>query len=226
MSTYFAGSYWGDRPVTAGEAAATLTGWLTTLAGLHPALARWGTKGMSPTDGTPVPARTPVLAELLLAGRSRRDTTNEVMPELGFRVALWNGDLSVPVSFHAQCGIHAGVPAICNSAGISLPTYAEAPGLTGPGLVSAAMHATIEAWRPDSALYIGTGDRARQAKENLDPRLGWYTYRADPNWIDTTQLPPQVRTEAIADGLAVLAGPDPVTADHELLGRIRAAIQD
>jgi hypothetical protein len=137
-----------------------------TAVALEPALREWFLK-----DSTPVSARTRVrtdpasIAEAL--STNRRDVDDSVIPELGYRLSIWNG---ADVSFEATIG--ASNARVGNAAVLSIVDGVVT--LNGEQW-RALLEAAVSAFEPDHGVVASQ----KQLLASDDPNpwaLGWFTY--------------------------------------------------
>jgi hypothetical protein len=124
MSTvpYYIGAYWGVRPENCEACTKRVTAALCAISHVDDQFCRWFRLGRSRKDALkrPVQLEKSVIGSLLAKGVNRRDSDKKAIPELGFRLALWNGGTDgKAASLSFQCGVHA--PRLSNAAVLNLP---------------------------------------------------------------------------------------------------------
>jgi hypothetical protein len=154
------------------------------------------------------------LREELLANRSRRDSDNSVIDELGFYLAMWTGhneEEAGAVGFH--CGSYAA--RISNSAFVSCPTAgprAQPYLREGPTLETLKLIARC--WEPDWGICASS--EFRRELEKIRPRSApfpaWMLYLSESRG-PIPPLPPPSRIVAV-DGLGSII----VTRPERLTG--------
>jgi hypothetical protein len=212
---FYAGAYWGPRAESSAECAARLEACLTGLGGSHELLARWYRKGRtrSAASGQPVDIDREVLEAMLAAGRGREEVGGEVIPELGFSLALWNNN-PVAASLSALCGASPATPSIMNSFVLTLPAGSgAAAGLYDAGVAAGILRSVVEAWRPRWATFASHAMRTRQGGA-APPVVGWQTFVETP---PPSPPPPGLHLEELDRGVVVTAGPDPLHVPDDQL---------
>ena len=164
------GVYWVARREPREEAAKRLSHFLGSLtAGAHePALREWFLKG---SDGASVRTRLPTDAASIAAvlSTNRRDVDGSVIPELGFRLSIWNG---ADVSFEATIGSSSA--RVGNAAVLSFVDGALA--LNGEQW-RALLEAAKSAFEPDHGVVAS--QKQLQASDDPNPwASGWFTYNS------------------------------------------------
>lgn len=153
MKTYIAGAYWGSRKEPIVECAQRVCNFFEKLSKISEQLDGWRAKGRSrKTADNNIVLSSHSLDQIvaqLKAGLNTKDVdANEVIPELGFRLGLWNGlssDLEA-LSLSVLCGAHSNVRAFENNA---LITPLLGLDFTDEGLVRDLASAFVHAWAPD-----------------------------------------------------------------------------
>src|SRR5215510_5513523 len=90
---YYIAGYWGRRRATVDDCAAKATEFLESLAEIEETFRTWFHTADSEEEALSRPFRIDQasLREELLASRSRRDSDNSIVEELGFNLAMWTG---------------------------------------------------------------------------------------------------------------------------------------
>ena len=164
----FVGAYWPQRQESREQAAERIARCLNLLSSRDPALATWFMKSRKkPAAAVPLHPGPQAVASHLKV--NRRDVGRDVMAELGFSLAAWNGsDVSLDVT------IGAVSPFVLNSAVLSFrgasPTSRRAPG-DWRDLIDAA----IDAFDPEHAVVTST-DLLTRKKAPKPWHVGWLTY--------------------------------------------------
>jgi hypothetical protein len=107
---FYVGIYWPARREPLSQCTKRVGTALRELAKVDGRLSRWFRKGWTRAQALKheLSMDDASIAKLLLDGRNRRDDNNEVIEDLGFAAALWNGAGSgneVSISFH--CGSYS-----------------------------------------------------------------------------------------------------------------------
>lgn len=113
------GGYWGPRKESKVVCAGRISRHLFTLGLRDHRLKTWFPKGYSATVSGP-----PVLLDAITIESQlepNKKSTGEEIPELGFRVALWNGDQEFGVSYTCTCGGDTDIGP--NSVVVRLPKF-------------------------------------------------------------------------------------------------------
>src|SRR5580658_6009481 len=119
----FVGVYWGDRREKVAQCTDLLERHFATLAKASENLSHWyhggrrrATPDMLVDTGSPE-----ALAELLKRGVNRRDIDLQIMPELGFRMGLWNGGArGWSAGTSVTCGLYSKNKNLSNSANLNV----------------------------------------------------------------------------------------------------------
>ncbi|WP_206779109.1 Imm52 family immunity protein, partial [Frankia sp. CpI1-P] len=205
--------------------AVRLAGCLGQLGAAHPALATWFRKGRTKAaaSGNPVSTSVDSLESMLKAGRNRTDFGGHVIPELGFRVSLWNKSPE-PASFSAHCGANPETNSIKNSFLLKLPEPSESTaGLYDPHTARGLFRAVVEAWRPEWATF--TSHSMREAHENPPGQLvgGWLTYLSGtPGTLATRDS--RLSFERFAGGDLIITGTSPLHVSEAQLSAVNTLL--
>ncbi|MEP4192596.1 MAG: Imm52 family immunity protein, partial [Sneathiella sp.] len=153
MDTYLAGAYWGPRKETVWECAERTSAFFKKLALLSDDLAHWRLRDRSKKQkaGSSImdPNAMGQITEQIKSGTNRKDMGDkEVIPELGFRLGLWNGKSSTQemLSLGIQCGAYSGTGMFSNTANISPLLSFD---VSNEDTVRKFSEAFIDAWEPD-----------------------------------------------------------------------------
>ena len=177
---FYLGAYWGARQESLDACAARLAALAKSLAGLHEDLSTWYRKGESAETATaPVDLTGPDAATLLAGGQQRKDIGGEVMAELGFRAAVWNGRPR-PVELSVTCGAYPGNRPTANVVLLKFPATDTAPDLYDPAIAGGALRAVVDAFAPDWATFTTHALRNAQGAKPGDLTVGWLTYLTRP----------------------------------------------
>jgi hypothetical protein len=162
------GAYWMARPESREQAANRLSRFLGSLAAAphEPALGQWFLKRSTTASArTRLPTDPPSIAEALRA--NRRDVDGGVIPELGHRLSVWNGD---NVSFEATIG--SSSPHVSNAAVLS---FVDGALLLTAEQWRALLQAAVSAFEPEHGVVAS--HEQLQTSNDPDPwALGWFTY--------------------------------------------------
>jgi hypothetical protein len=226
--SFYLGAYWGPRAESAADCARRLSGFLVTLGGVDPLLESWfETSGNRKAAlERRVDPSVETLEELLLAGRARRDDgPRSVMTELGFSVALWNGQ-DVQVGLSVRCGAPTAVPGLTsNSVVIQLP---EADGIAMAlyqrDTDLAMLRAVVTAWRPSWCTLTSHRLRKGQEPKPGEVVVGWSTYLADAGPVQVDRLPAGTSTLPLDGGLLVTLPSDTTSVSESGVLAVRDAL--
>jgi hypothetical protein len=104
--------------------------------------------------------------KVLLQGQNRRDIGNEVMPELGFRLTVWNGEESTGAEVMIQCGSYSTVKGLSNHCLLNLRQSLART--LGEESLRAILESMAEIWSPESAsVYVLVPKRDDFVKRHL-----------------------------------------------------------
>ena len=208
--TYYFGAYWGQRQETIEACTDRAHRFLSCLAECHPTFREWrvGWRAVSRRQKLSIPYDREALTQLLLAGRSRSDSDNQVIEDLGFRLGLWTPDTQgdgTALSLH--CGSYS--PAVGNSCVLNLFSHIEA--YSTPALIAIATCLVVE-WKPEKAFVISREYRERildQYGENA-ALVGWITYvQAKSNRLQAL-LPPSVQIHSLDENACLVVLTDEI----------------
>lgn len=180
IESYYIGAYWGVRKEAARECARRMNIFLATLQHIDATFVEWFHGGRSRKEALSRPfiLTEENLTELLLEGRSHDDFGYNVLEELGFRTALWNGDeQGEDIALSVLCGSTASIPGV-NSCVIDLPYE----GVTAERLLRVSslieiMKCIASAWEPDWGVVNSRSYREMAPKQcENSPLVGWITY--------------------------------------------------
>jgi hypothetical protein len=128
--TYKVGAYWGPRSETKEACAAWLSRVFEHLGRASSVFEKWYQKGRSRRGALtkPVNVQDPAeLVALLERGRNRRDIDNSIIENLGFSLALWNGQEESHVAeLSTTCGAwhcFPTMPRSSNNVIVRLPSH-------------------------------------------------------------------------------------------------------
>lgn len=166
MSGIFVGVYWRARAADVTSCADLTLRHFEALAAASPNLARWYQRtNRKPKKPIEVDVRSnAVLQSLLLEGLNCTDVPRKPIPELGWRISLWNGDLagrSAVTSVH--CGLYSQNPNLSNVAYISIE------GDVPNELAIELLRALVEIWNPDRGV-------AERTRGDVEPEATLATY--------------------------------------------------
>lgn len=186
---------WGDRKESLDDCANRASHCLQKLAECDVAFSRWFLKGRSREEALKRPFQPTFEAcrELLDRGRHYRDIPRTLIEEMGFMIALWNGeDGSSAVNIRFQAGAYPAVAALpaVNECMIELPIGGPvADRLLREERLRSVLIAVVESWNPDWA-RVST----YQMRQAIYPQpyqgiqIGWLTYLSD-RYEPIPQLP-------------------------------------
>ncbi|MBA2443916.1 MAG: immunity 52 family protein [Nocardioidaceae bacterium] len=204
IGQFYVGAYWGERRESAGACAQRLQACLGALAELDGALSGWRPKGSRPTAEFPsVGTDLASLESLVASGRNRRDVGKGVIEELGFGVALWNGDSRRSIGLRMTCGAFAG-PRVANVFTLQLPDDDLCSWMPWPK-ARRLMEIMVTYFDPQWATLSSHEWREAQRSDPGVPVVGWLTYLTD---APAPKLPSGAAVERLAGGLLISTGED------------------
>jgi len=217
--SFYLGAYWGARQESLDACAARLAALATSLAGLHGDLSSWFRKGEAAETATsPIDLTGPDAAVLLSGGQQRKDIGGEVMAELGFRAAVWNGRPR-PVELSVVCGAYPPNRPTANNVLLKFPALDAGADLYEPAIVTGAVKAVVDAFAPDWATFTTHPLRKAQGAKAGELTVGWLTYAARPvSGVEDAAI------ESYQGGSLVTLGPSAATVTGEQTARARAVL--
>jgi hypothetical protein len=224
--SFYVGGYWGPRAESMEECADRLELFMRALADIDPALATWFEPARSRKMAleSKIEPRSEQLWDLLLEGRYFGDEREALMPQLGFRTDLWNGqDSEIGLSVH--CGSWSS-NGRSNNALIDLPRPGD-PGadkLYRPQVALALVRTIVTAWSPSDVTWVGRNLREAQDFQVPELVVGWATYLSAERVARSGKMPDDVQVEACGDGLIITIGDDPTDVPLETVMAVRKAL--
>lgn len=198
----FVGVYWEARREDISVCMARLHRHFEILKDASPNLGQWYHGGRrKPTADRFVETQSPeVLAELLSKGVNRKDTSRDIIPDLGFSVSLWNGDTSGwSVGTSVTCGLYLRSGNLSNVANLSIEfSEPESPSLE---MMHGVFEQLIEVWEPQTGVleqnytppYEGGGVPEREDiiyasywTSGTGKKGGGIVKRLGPGWLWTS----------------------------------------
>ncbi len=160
------GAYWSQRKESREVAAEHITSLLSTIATYSKELSTWFTKARTKAAAlrSPLTLDNVVVARVLAV--NRRDADRQPIPELGFSLALWNGDkasLSATVGSYSPYVLNSIMLKIDDSAALSKESY------------RILLEMMIRAFVPDHAV-VTSNERLARAGAKKVWETGWLTY--------------------------------------------------
>ena len=214
--TYYVGAYWGPREDSLDQCADRALRWFSRLREIDAAFATWFELGSSRRQALsrPVEPDRQTITELLNRGRNRKDGGNRaVIPELGFRIDLWNGgDDEESVKLSAACGAYTLTAP--NNCILRLPRSGSvADRFLRVSALWELVSATIACWEPDHAVVT-----SRRISDLLDlpvegVEVGWLTY-VSPKHPFVADPPSQAKVEPLGSGQLVVTTEERFTAER------------
>lgn len=166
MSSTLVGVYWAARSDELHTCVELTCAHFGSLVDADHGLRRWFRKAMrKPKTPTEVDVRSAdEVSSLLAKGVNRRDTDNAVIPELGWSLSLWNGDLH---GTSASTSVHCG----CTFSRVGNRALVEVSRDTGKGLdditAITLLRALIDVWDADTGVVSHSAwDDQRQQNED------------------------------------------------------------
>lgn len=165
MSKILIGVYWTARADDLQSCTDRAAAHFRLLHQLGPGFDRWFKKAMrKPKAPSEANVLTPeVVGDLLAKGVNRRDTDKSVITELGWSLALWNGELN---QVDAQTSLHCGC--ISDRVGNSAIVDAHREGRPGLDHKTAVelLKSLVELWDPESGAVVESiWNEDRQTRE-------------------------------------------------------------
>lgn len=226
MPKSYAGAYWDARPADIDSCADSLAQFLDRLAAIDPLLAGWRNKGRSKREALAETVVTTEHADLvarLHAGVNRRDDNQEPIEELGYLVGWWNGqDSKNAVNLSVTLGVTSS--RVQNHVVINLPDPQAAPNLYTAAKALEILHALIDVFTPDTAVWTNQTLTAPQKEPNeplenggyklgslVGIPAGWANYLRDgtSHTFAASQLPTTAIVEQTGNGSLVHVGDNP-----------------
>lgn len=222
---YLLGAYWSARQEALADCAGRLHPFLRDLTKCGGVLSKWYKRGWSRDDAlkSEIDVSDMMTSTTLLEeGRNRRDADNEVIPELGFRVGLWNGGTDgLDVGLGVTCGLYYGV----SQAGLhSLSNCVTMHFSEGLGDLSDAdrmrrlLAAVAQCWKPDWAGIMSNQAMDKRSFTASIPFVDWMTYI--PWEIGPVEPPASVTILPNGGSIVVVQPCPPSSDDREAVIRI------
>jgi len=219
MADGFVGAYWGPRSEVVQESAERLEACLKSLSVLDSQFSLWFQKGRSAsTARKEVATDASSLVSRFLRGRARKDSDNEVMPELGHSVSMWNGATN-SVALSVLTG--ATNARVSNCVVLSTGDDLSVVGSADVEHATAILATLIQIWNPDWAVW-STGPLA-QAQPQVEgvPDVGWLTYLPRGG----VMLPAPTIVAPLAAGSLIIAGSTLHSTEIEAVRSIRRNLE-
>ncbi len=221
--TYYAGAYWGQRQETIEACTDRAHRFLSCLAECHPTFREWRVNWRPVSKGQKLsmPFDRETLTQLLLKGRSRYDSDNQVIEDLGFALGVWTPvaqGSGIALSLH--CGCYS--PVVGNNCVLDLNSPIET--YTTSALL-AVVECLVVTWDPEEAFIISREYRDRILDQYGEDAalVGWITYiRAESDRLRAL-LPSSVQIHSLDEGenacLVVITDETFTVEDQSLVAR-------
>ncbi len=226
MSDFYVGAYWGQRKETIDACADRLHSFLAALSALHSGFGLWYKLGKSRRHAKRIEIEfnnRSCLLELLEGGRNRKDLDKEVVEDLGFHIALWNGGEShTQAGLSVTCGLYSAAPGLGgNRVVIDLPE--ELGELQQCERMTNLLAATAISWDPDWAGVISRKCRDTRTFVAGIPFVDWMLY-VSCKMIPNPDVPaPSFVRPINSMGSLIVVQQEPVEANNPgHLQRVRA----
>lgn len=170
MHSPFVGAYWAAREESREACASRCVKFFDMISGL-PGMSRWAKKSSSKLAKINE-VSTGLESLLKLLKTNNRDINGAAISELGFSLALWNGDAARPVSISILCGAYS--PRIKNCVVLNLPTLVE-PMEEDFRYMKSIADALIMVWDPDSVIASSSQSMEQQGG-GLWTHESWFRY--------------------------------------------------
>jgi hypothetical protein len=162
----FVGAYWKQRKESREEVAARLVRFLSAAAGQGSLFSKWYLKGRTPSGArTPLSMDSTSIAKHLRV--NRRDVGGQEMTELGYRLAVWNGN---GVSLEATLGVTS--PYVRNSVVLS---FEKGQDRLSKKDCRTLIEAAVQAFDPEHAV-ITTAESLERSHATNPWEAGSFTY--------------------------------------------------
>lgn len=160
------GAYWSMREESREQAAENLARFLASIAKQDEALAQWFAKGRSRASSrTQLDVSATSIATLLRS--NRRDLDGRPIPDLGFRIGIWNG---ADISLSATLGAYNQY--VKNAVVL---TFGDRPVGYGAEAWKRLLASAVEAFDPDEAVVRDPHHDPESTTRSSDD--GWLTYK-------------------------------------------------
>lgn len=241
MTRSYLGAYWSSRAQSIDECVEAVGVFLDSISGLSPHYSGWRLrpKYVSADSAVATTDATFSILDTLKHGRIVRDADGEVIEELGYSAALWNGadcaDNSVSLSIQMAV-TSQWVP---NSIVLQLPDDNAVPELYGYDKSLSALMSAVSAFVPDYCLWTSSYLTDRQAEpdrvfddgscvlgELTGVPAGWATFLTDGRspQFDRSQLPEDAKAIRVEHGTVVVVGDDPARPSIDDVLQVRCAM--
>ena len=221
---FYLAAYWGPRAEGVEACAERLLQCVEDLRSLSDVMSSWFRKGASRSAKLAIAWEPSAVVGLLRAGQNRKDSGGEVMDELGYRVGLWNGNVSAPVSMSVTCGANPRTPGVMNAFVLQLPELElggpDVAGLYGGGRLRSGLRSVVECWDPDWAVVTSNSLRNAQGPLPRAPHVGWLTYLSGQIPI-LENVPHGVLAESLRDGVLISSTQNPQDVNEEIVMAVR-----
>jgi hypothetical protein len=223
---FILGAYWGPRAEDVDVCADRTVRFFEELTPIDDGLAEWYELGGRSRRAVPPPKdqeQRAVIRKMLLAGRSRKDRTGEVMGQLGFSMHVWNGDWDMGAALRIHCGAYTA-----RSGGnvvLEFPTRSPegfANRIHELPLAVALIRAAVTSWEP-GRVYV-TPRSLREAQKPYKEYVGWLTYLTDPRPVPS-DLPDGVTSERVGNGTLITLSDDSRQIPVDTATRLRERLE-
>jgi hypothetical protein len=225
--SFYVGGYWGPRAELIEECAERLRSFMCSLVEIDPLVSTWFRPGSSREQAlvSEIPPEPDKIFDILLDGEYRDDADKKVIPDLGYRIGLWNG--RVPeIGLSVHCGSWSPSAGSSNSVVVNLPSLDNpaSRNIYRPGAALALVGSIVETWSPSRVSWTGHDLREAQAAKIGEVVVGWATYLSGERIARAGRLPADVETEAVGDGLIITIGDDPTDVPLDTVMAVREAL--
>jgi hypothetical protein len=172
----FIGAYWSQRKETRFECAQRLANFLAAVS-TEPLLGIWflPIKSKSRKQTKPLPIETNAAAIEALLRTNNRDIDGTPIPELGFSISIWNGELVDPLSLSVRCGGYSKF--VKNSAVLQFPACEIENSPTELDRLESLLKLFVSVWDPDRAVLSSVEELARSPGKTASDMDGLVAYR-------------------------------------------------
>ena len=208
--------YWGPRKESTIECARRLSKFLQGLSSYDEALGNWFETGYSRKQGLAhriIPENLKHMEHLVSGGQICDDVMRDKIPELGFNVALWNGE-NPPreASLNIGCGLYSTVPGLSNSVFLELPEYFNAK--VDVKKMRKLVAFLAMSWNPDWAGAFSSQARMTRDFDTERPFVDWVLYVSDKlNPVEQITKPSYLE-QLRGLGFLVVVQEEPVKIDN------------
>ena len=215
-------AYWPARSESTHDCAVRLARMLEGLIKAHPAFSHWNKKANSRAAANKpawtMPPDVEELTKVFEKGRQYKDVPRTPWPEIGYRVAAWNGrDPPYGASLSVWPGSYGPFRSLPNRVDLRLNRVGpDNANLINTAVLKPALLSVATAWEPDYAVVVPWTYWPQVFGDGGYPQLrsGWMTYLA-PKYARQIMPPRVAIVEAAPNGgMLLLATEEPFDMDN------------